>query len=128
MVDVKNVFEEVERHEGVRNFKLWNTDHATFWIINSEPKIQDDMHYHDNDDHIFLVLEGQGLVRTPHKEYVVSPFDIVVLTAGQPYQLCNTGEGRLLLLGAGNSGVDGKPRTRVPAVASHLPVSEPIVV
>jgi hypothetical protein len=51
-----------------------------------------------------------------------------VLTAGQPYQLCNTGEGRLLLLGAGNSGVGGKPRARVPENASHLPVSEPIVV
>jgi mannose-6-phosphate isomerase-like protein (cupin superfamily) len=86
------------------------------------------MHYHENDDHIFMVLEGQGLVRTPHKEYALKPYDMVVLTAGQTYQLCNTGEGRLLLLGAGNSGVDGKPRTRVPEIASHLPVSEAIVV
>lgn len=128
MVEVKNFFEEVERHEGTRNFKLWRTEHATFWIINSEAKVQDDMHYHENDDHIFMVLEGQGLVRTPHKEYALKLYDMVVLTAGQPYQLCNTGEGRLLLLGAGNSGVGGKPRTRVPEIASHLPVSEPIVV
>jgi mannose-6-phosphate isomerase-like protein (cupin superfamily) len=127
MVEVKNPFEEVESHPGVRNFKLWTTEHATFWIINSEPKIQDDMHYHDYDDHIFMVLEGEGVVRTPEKEFPMKQFDMVVLTSGQPYQLCNTGEGRLLLLGAGNSGVDGKKRTRVPKKASHLPLSEPIV-
>jgi mannose-6-phosphate isomerase-like protein (cupin superfamily) len=127
MVEVKNFFTEVERHEGTRNFKLWRTEHATFWFINSEPKVQDNMHYHENDDHMFMVLEGQGVVRTPHKEFEIKPYDMVVLTAGQPYQLCTTGEGRLLLLGAGNSGVDGKPRTRVPAIASHLPLSEPIV-
>jgi mannose-6-phosphate isomerase-like protein (cupin superfamily) len=127
MVEVKNFFDEVESHPGIRNFKLWNTQHGTFWIINSEPKVQDDMHYHDNDDHIFMVLEGEGVVRTPQKEFPMKRFDVVVLTAGQPYQLCNTGEGRLLLLGAGNSGVDGKPRSRVPKIASHLPVSEPVV-
>jgi len=85
------------------------------------------MHYHENDDHIFMVLEGEGLVGTPHKEYTMNQFDIVVLTAGQPYQLCNTGEGRLLLLGAGNSGADGKPSSWVPRIASHLPLTEPVI-
>jgi mannose-6-phosphate isomerase-like protein (cupin superfamily) len=127
MVEVKNFFQEVESHPGIRNFKLWNTELSTFWIISSDPKVQDDMHYHENDDHIFMVLEGEGLVRTPHKEYAMKQFDIVILTAGQPYQLCNTGNGQLLLLGAGNSGADGKARTRVPRIASHLPVSEPII-
>lgn len=127
MVDVKNFFDEVEAHPGIRNFKLWNTQYGTFWVINSDPKVEDDMHYHENDDHIFMVLEGEGVVRTPQKEFPMKRFDIVVLTAGQPYQLCNTGEGRLLLLGAGNSGADGKPRTRVPRIASHLPLTEPIV-
>ncbi|HEX9270944.1 MAG TPA: cupin domain-containing protein [Candidatus Binatia bacterium] len=127
MVEVKNFFQEVDSHPEIRNFKLWKTELATFWIINSDPRVQDDMHYHENDDHIFMVLEGEGLVRTPHKEYTMKQFDIVVLTAGQPYQLCNTGEGRLLLLGAGNSGANGKPRTRVPRIASHLPLTEPVI-
>jgi mannose-6-phosphate isomerase-like protein (cupin superfamily) len=127
MVEVKNFFQEVDNHSGIRNFKLWKTELSTFWIINSEPRIQDDMHYHENDDHVFMVLEGEGVVRTPHKEYALKQFDLVVLTAGQPYQLCNTGAGRLLLLGAGNSGAGGKPRTRVPSIASHTPVSEPVV-
>ena len=71
MVEVKNFFQEVDSHPEVRNFKLWKTELATVWIINSDPKVQDDMHYHENDDHIFMVLEGEGLVRTPHKEYTM---------------------------------------------------------
>jgi len=34
------------------------TAHATFWIINSAAKIQDDLRYHETDDHIFMVLTG----------------------------------------------------------------------
>jgi mannose-6-phosphate isomerase-like protein (cupin superfamily) len=127
MVEVKNPFEEVDAHPGVRNFKMWKTQYSTFWIINSDPNVQDDMHYHEYDDHIFMVLEGEGVVRTPEKEFPMKQFDIVVLTSGQPYQLCNTGKGRLLLLGAGNSGAEGKPRTRVPRKASHIPLTEPII-
>ena len=127
MVEVKNPFEEVEKHPGVRNFKLWTTQYSTFWIIQSEPRVQDDMHYHEYDDHIFMVLEGEGIVRTPEKEFPMKKGDIVVLTAGQPYQLCNPGDQRLILLGAGNSGADGKKRTRVPRIASHLEYTEPIV-
>ena len=66
-------------------------------------------------------------MRTPHKELVLQQFDTVLLRSGESYQLCNTGEGRMLLLGAGNSGVDGKPRTRVPKVPSHTPLRDPIV-
>ncbi len=84
------------------------------------------MHYHDYDDHIFMVLEGEGLVCTPEREFKVKQLDTVLLTSGQPYQLCNTGEGRLLLLGVGYSGVDGKPRTCMPKKASHMPFTEPI--
>jgi hypothetical protein len=51
----------------------------------------------------------------------------VMLESKQPYQLCNTGKGRLLLLGAGNAGVNGVARSRVPDVASHTPVQEPVV-
>jgi len=46
-----------------------------------------------------VLVEGEGSVRMSRKKYTVKKFDIVVLTAGEPYQLCNTGKGRLLLLG-----------------------------
>lgn len=71
------------------------------------------------------VLEGEC---TPRKEFVLKQLDTVMLESGQSYQLCNTGTGRLLLLGAGNAGVNGVPRSRVPGVASHTPVQQPVVV
>jgi mannose-6-phosphate isomerase-like protein (cupin superfamily) len=126
MVDVKNPFEVANANPGRRHIRLWNTEHGSFWIINSEPDIQDDMHYHENDDHIFLVLEGEGVVRTPENEISLKPNDIVVLTAKQTYQLCNTGKKRLLLLGAGNRHVNGETGYRVPKISTHSPVTRPI--
>jgi hypothetical protein len=51
----------------------------------------------------------------------------VLLKSGESYQLCNTGTGRMLLLGAGNAGVNGQPRTRVPKIPSHIPLREPVI-
>jgi mannose-6-phosphate isomerase-like protein (cupin superfamily) len=127
MVEMKNPIKEADAHPEIRHLSLWRTELAYAWVINCEPGIQDDMHYHENDDHIFMVLEGECTVRTPHKEFVLKQHDMVMLQSKQPYQLCNTGKGRLLLLGAGNAGVNGVPLSRVPDVASHTPVQEPIV-
>ena len=127
MVEMKNPIKEADAHPEIRHLSLWRTELAYAWVINCEPGIQDDMHYHENDDHIFMVLEGECTVRTPHKEFVLKQHDTVMLQSKQPYQLCNTGKGRLLLLGAGNAGVNGVPRSRVADVASHTPVQEPIV-
>jgi len=128
MVDVKNPFDVANANPRRRHIRLWDTENGSFWVINSEPNIEDDMHYHENDDHIFLVLEGEGVVRTPEKEIPLKPKDIVVLTAKQTYQLCNTGKKRLLLLGAGNQHVNEKRRYRVPKMSTHSPVTEPIEV
>jgi len=127
MVEMKNPIKEADAHPDINHLSLWRTDLAYFWVINCEPKLQDDMHYHENDDHIFMVLEGECTVRTPHKEFVLKQHDTVLLQAGESYQLCNSGTGRMLLLGAGNTGVDGKARTRVPKIPSHTPMREPIV-
>lgn len=127
MLEMKNPIKEADAHPDVRHLSLWRTKLAYTWVINCGPGIQDDMHYHENDDHIFMVLEGECTVRTPHKEFVLHQHDTVMLESGQPYQLCNTGKGRLLLLGAGNAGVNGVARSRVPPVASHIPLKEPVV-
>jgi mannose-6-phosphate isomerase-like protein (cupin superfamily) len=127
MVTMKNPIKEADAHPEIRHMSLWRTKLAYAWVINCGPGIQDDMHYHENDDHIFMVLEGECTVRTPHREFVLKPHDTVMLESGEPYQLCNTGTGRLLLLGAGNAGVNGVPRSRVPAVASHTQVQQPVV-
>jgi mannose-6-phosphate isomerase-like protein (cupin superfamily) len=127
MVEMKNPVKEADAHPDINHLSLWRTDLAYFWVINCGAKLQDDMHYHENDDHIFMLLEGECTIRTPHREFVLKQFDTVLLQSGEPYQLCNTGNGRMLLLGAGNTGVDGKPRTRVPRISSHVPVTDPIV-
>jgi len=127
MVEMKNLIKEADTHPGINHLSLWRTDLAYYWVINCEPNLQDDMHYHDNDDHIFMCLEGECTVRTPHKEFVLKQFDTVLLKSGEAYQLCNSGTGRMLLLGAGNSQVDGKPRTRVPKIPSHTPMTQPVV-
>jgi mannose-6-phosphate isomerase-like protein (cupin superfamily) len=127
MVEMKNPIKEANANPDVNHLSLWRTDLAYFWVINAAPKTQDDMHYHENDDHIFMVLEGECTVRTPHKEFVLKQFDTVLLKSGESYQLCNTGSERLLLLGAGNAGVNGEPRTRVPKIPSHTPLRQPIV-
>jgi mannose-6-phosphate isomerase-like protein (cupin superfamily) len=127
MVEMKNPIKEADAHPEIRHLSLWRTELAYAWVINCQPGIQDDMHYHENDDHIFMVLEGEYPVRTPHKEFVLKQHDTVMLQYKRPYQLCNTGKGRLLLLGVGNAGENGVPRSRVPGVASHTPVQEPIV-
>jgi len=127
MVEMKNLIKEADAHPEINHLSLWRTDLAYFWVINCEARIQDDMHYHENDDHIFMLLEGECTIRTPHKEFVLKQFDTVLLKSGEAYQLCNTGNGRMLLMGAGNAGVNGQPRTRVPKIPSHLPLSEPVV-
>ena len=114
MVEMKNPIKEADTHPGINHLSLWRTDLAYYWVINCEPNLQDDMHYHDNDDHIFMCLEGECTVR-------------VLLKSGEAYQLCNSGTGRMLLLGAGNSQVDGKPRTRVPKIPSHTQMTQPVV-
>ena len=126
-VEVKNPLEEADAHPEIRHLSLWRTELAYFWLINCEANVQDDMHYHENDDHIFMVLEGECTVRTPTGEHVLKQFDTALLKSGEPYQLCNTGKGRLILLGAGNAGVNGKPRTRVPKIPSHTPFKPAVV-
>ena len=101
MVEMKNLVKEADTHPGVGHLSLWRTDLAYYWVINCEAGLQDDMHYHDNDDHIFMCVEGECTVRTPHKAFVLKQFDTVLLQSGESYQLCNTGTGRMILLRRG---------------------------
>ncbi|HYJ16858.1 MAG TPA: cupin domain-containing protein [Candidatus Limnocylindria bacterium] len=96
MVEMKNLVKEADTHPGVGHLSLWRTDLAYYWVINCEAGLQDDMHYHDNDDHIFMCVEGECTVRTPHKAFVLKQFDTVLLQSGESYQLCNTGTGRMI--------------------------------
>src|SRR5438034_385566 len=125
MVEMKNPIKEADAHPEINHLSLWRTDLAYFWVINCGAKLQDDMHYHENDDHIFMVLEGECTVRTPRKEFVLKQFDTVLLKSGEPYQLCNTGNGRMLLLGAVNLCFGSAPCPSCARMASVTVVALP---
>ena len=115
MVEMKNPVKEADAHPEIGHLSLWRTDLAYYWVINCEPGLQDDMHYHDNDDHIFMCLEGECTVRTPHKAFVLKQFDTVLLNPASLIN-CAIPARAECFSGAGNSHVDGKPRTRVPKI------------
>lgn len=116
MVEMKNLIKEADANPKVNHLGLWRTDLAYFWVINCDAKIQDDMHYHENDDHIFMVIEGECTVRTPHKEFVLKQFDTVLLKSGEPYQLCNTGNG---------NASSGRRQRRCGRQAAHARTKDP---
>jgi hypothetical protein len=53
-VDMKNPIKEAIAHPEIRYLSLSRTKLAYAWVISCEPDIQDDMHYHENDDHTFM--------------------------------------------------------------------------
>ena len=59
MVEMKNPIKEADANPEINHLGLWRTDLAYFWVITCDARLQDDMHYHENDDHIFMVLEGE---------------------------------------------------------------------
>ena len=91
MVEMKNPIKEADANPEIGHLSLWRTDLAYFWVINCEAKVQDDMHYHENDDHIFMLLEGNCTIRTPHKEFVLKQFDAVLLKSGEPLSAVQSG-------------------------------------
>src|SRR5688572_31505138 len=59
-VEMKNPIKEADAHPEIRHLSLWRTELTYAWVINCESGIQDDMHYHENDDHIFMVLRASA--------------------------------------------------------------------
>ena len=67
-------------------------------------------------------------MRTPHKEFVLKQFDTVLLKSGEAYQLCNTRQREECFFWApAMQASTASPRTRVPKILSHIPVTEPVV-
>jgi hypothetical protein len=66
MVEVRNFFSGRTPTRKVATSSVKHTVFPPFGSSILTPKIQDDMHYHDNDGHIFTVLEGQGCVSPPY--------------------------------------------------------------
>ena len=127
MVEMKNPIKEADAHPEIRHFDF--TENKACLCMSDQMRTGNSRRHALSRERrsYLMVLEDECTVRTPHKEFVLKQHDTVMLESKQPNQLCNTGKGGLLLLGAGNAGVNGVPRSRVPDMASHTPVQEPVV-
>jgi mannose-6-phosphate isomerase-like protein (cupin superfamily) len=82
-----------------RKVDLFGTDNFRCWMLNFAPGDGTDMHYHANPE-TFLVLSGSGSVKgLKGEERAIKRNEIVFLAAKDYYQLTNTGNEPLVLLG-----------------------------
>ena len=66
------------------------------------------MHYHDQQEEVFYVVEGELRVETPDREYAVDRGELFVAEPGNPHRAFNHGDadGRAVVLAAGAPPVD----------------------
>jgi mannose-6-phosphate isomerase-like protein (cupin superfamily) len=82
-----------------RKIDLFGTDNFRCWMLNFAPGDGTDMHYHASPE-TFLVLSGSGTVRGLNgAEKAIKKNEILFLAAKDYYQLTNTGNEPLVLLG-----------------------------
>jgi mannose-6-phosphate isomerase-like protein (cupin superfamily) len=82
-----------------RKVDLFGTDNFRCWMLNFAPGDGTDMHYHANPES-FLVLSGSGTVKgIKGEERAIKKNEILFLAAKDYYQLTNTGNEPLVLLG-----------------------------
>lgn len=99
---------------------------ANMWIatkINAEGG-ENEIHTHLNQDHAFIVLEGQMSVFDENgKEMVIKPYQGVMLPKGAYYRYLNTGAGNLVVLRIGAHTPDKPPKGEAMRV---MPDGKPI--
>ena len=88
-------------NQGGRQRKmLMNGPRFHTWINVYLPGEMDELHCH-NADQTFYLVEGECTLHFPDGgSQVMKPGEIALMPGGQFYQLHNTGEGKMILLGA----------------------------
>lgn len=85
---------------------------SNMWIhtkINAEGG-ENEIHTHLDEDHSFIVLEGQmSVFDEKGNEMEVKPYQGVLIPKGAYYRYLNTGEGNLVVLRIG-AGIKGQPQ------------------
>ena len=88
---------------------LFGGDGYHMWVHVDEPGKKGPMHKHTADE-LFYCVQGQCTFHFPNgASGVLDPGMVVIIPAGQPYQLDNTGTRRMVLLGS-RAESDGKAR------------------
>ena len=90
---------KMARDEGKRKV-IFNTNRFHAWVhVYPKPGDQDDMHCH-NADQTFYVIEGECTMHFPDGgKTVMTPGMVATITGGSFYQLENSGDGPMVLMG-----------------------------
>ena len=90
---------KMAREEGKRK-KIFNTSRFHAWLhVYPQPGDQDDMHCH-NADQTFYVIEGECTMHFPDGgKAVMTPGMAALITGGSFYQLENSGDGPMVMMG-----------------------------
>jgi len=83
--------------EKMKKNKLFETSRLTCDLYCFEPGQEQKVHSHDNQDKIYLVLEGTGSFRVGHEEKTLSKDMAILAEGGVDHGVKNTGTGRLTL-------------------------------
>jgi quercetin dioxygenase-like cupin family protein len=77
---------------------LATTPRAQLDLYCLEPGQAQKVHSHDDQDKVYVVLEGRGRVTVGVEQYALVPGEAVVATAGVPHGVANDSGARLVLL------------------------------
>ena len=97
-VEIHNLVEMA--HQEKKRKKIFNTQRFHSWLhVYAKPGDKDDMHCH-NADQSFYVIEGECTMHFPDGgKAVMTPGMVATITGGSFYQLENTGDGPMVLMG-----------------------------
>lgn len=98
-----NYFIDWHEHTGINPGKffkttLWQGEHVTVGLNCLEPDQIQSVHAHQGADKHYFVLEGSGRFTIGEVEHEAGPGTLVVVPAGVPHGVTNTGGRRLSLL------------------------------
>ena len=108
-VEFMDLLGEPELDLGHSKKVLFSSDHFHTWIHGDYPGTKGPMHSHTADQ-VFYCVQGQCTSQSPERESKDSnPGQMVLIHKGHHYQLHNTGEVYLVLMGR-RAEAAGKPR------------------
>ena len=102
---------------------LFNSDSFHSWIHADEPGTKGPMHRHTADQ-TFYCLKGECTFNFPDEpSTVLTPGMIVMIPKGEYYQLHNTGDGDMVMLG---NRAEPYERPRFSLAGEQVPTSKPV--
>ena len=106
-VQFMDLLEEPELQIGHSKKVLFSSDHFHTWIHGDYPGTKGPMHSHTADQ-IFYCVQGQCTFHFPDREsQAINPGQMVLIPKGHHYQLDNTGDEYLILMGShGRTGLE----------------------